>query len=245
MAQRRTILIIEDDPVVAEAVVEKLTSSNFHVITKTTGAEGLACFREDDPDLIVLDLMLPDMDGLDVFRRIRELETNQWPWASRAGVIILTAKAEESDRIIGLEIGADDYVAKPFSPKELLARIKAVLRRIAVPTVAAPEETIIRAAGLELDTARHSIRLRTDPYGEGELVDLTAIEYNILATLMHHAGTLVTKSRLLEAVWGYEGFSPNLLQIHISHIRVKIEDNPRQPKRLLTVHSFGYKIAAD
>jgi DNA-binding response OmpR family regulator len=243
MTPPTTILIIEDDPAVAEALVEKLSAANFNVIAKATGAEGLASFRADDPDLIVLDLMLPDMDGLDVFRRIRELETNQRPWASRTGVVILTAKAEESDRVVGLEIGADDYVAKPFSPKELLARVKAVLRRTAGRT-AAPEEAVIRVAGLELDTARHRIVLRPDLEGEGKLVDLTAIEYNILATLMRHAGTLVTKSRLLEAVWGYEGFSPNLLQIHISHIRAKIEDNPRQPRRLLTVRSFGYRIAA-
>lgn len=238
----KKILIIEDDADVAEAVYEKLTTAGYRVLIAYTGNTGLEMYAREKPDLVVLDLRLPDVDGLDVCRALRKADPGGEVSAFPTPIIMLTARAEESDRIIGLEIGADDYVPKPFSPKELECRVKAVLRR-AGPRPKSPERKVWRAAGIELDEGRHSVRLRTKRCPEGEEVKLTAIEYQILSALMRKAGQVVSKQELLDLVWGYDGFSPNLLQIHIGHIRAKIEENPRRPRRLLTVRSFGYKIA--
>lgn len=222
-----TILIIEDDPGTAEAIVEKITSAGFRAIIKYTGAEGIMAFRDQAPDLIVLDLMLPDVDGIDICRAIRQ--------ESATPIIMLTAKAEEVDRIVGLEIGADDYMTKPFSPKELVSRIKAVLRRTTVRPVV-NDATLFRAAGIELDDARHEVTV------DGKPVNLTPTQYKLLALLMRNAGQVVSRDTLTTELWGYEGFSTNLLEVHIGHLRRKIEDNPRKPRRLITVRSFGYKI---
>jgi len=240
----KKILIIEDDADVAEAVYEKLTTAGYRALVAHTATAGLEVFAKEGPDLVVLDLRLPDMDGLDVCRAIREHGTEGGDPQFKTPVIMLTARAEESDRVIGLEIGADDYVPKPFSPKELECRIKAVLRRTG-PRPREPERGIWRAAGIELDEGRHRVLLLTETSPEGEEVKLTAIEYQILAVLMRKAGQVVSKEQLLDMVWGYDGFSANLLQIHIGHIRTKIEENPRRPRRLLTVRSFGYKIAEE
>lgn len=240
----KKILVIEDDPTVAEAVVDKLRSSGFRTIEKHTGREGLTAFRDEEPDLVILDLMLPDIDGLEVCRRIREPVEDPSTWDHKTPIIMLTARTEESDRVIGLEIGADDYVSKPFSPKELVARTKAILRRTE-DRPAQEQVTFFRAAGIELDTAAHEVCLRSHPEDEPRPIKLTAIEYSILATLMRHAGEVVSRDKLMDEVWGYDGFSPNLLQIHVGHIRVKLEDDPRRPRRLLTVRSFGYKIATE
>lgn len=237
----RKILIIEDDADVAEAVYEKLTTAGYRALVAHTGTSGLEVYAKEAPDLVVLDLRLPDMDGLDVCRALREQSPEGGSPQFKTPVIMLTARSEESDRIIGLEIGADDYVPKPFSPKELECRIKAVLRR-AGPRPKEIERTVWRAAGIELDEGRHSVRLFSEKSPKGEEVKLTAIEYQILVVLMRKAGQVVSKDQLLDVVWGYDGFSANLLQIHIGHIRSKIEENPRRPRRLLTVRSFGYKI---
>lgn len=222
------ILIIEDDLGAAEAVFEKVTSAGFEAVVEHTGAKGIAAFKGEHPDLVVLDLMLPDIEGLDICRAIRQ--------TSNVPIIMLTAKAEEVDRIIGLEIGADDYVVKPFSPKELVSRIRAVLRRIGEQPIE-KEASVYKAAGLELDEIRHDVRLQGSP------LKLTPTEYKILALLMRHAGQVVSRQTLTDAIWGYDGYSPNLLEIHVGNLRRKIEENPRHPKRLITVRSFGYKIA--
>jgi len=221
------ILIIEDDIGAADAVFEKVKSAGFEAMIENTGAAGIATFQAETPDLIVLDLMLPDMDGIDICREIRR--------NSAVPIIMLTAKADEVDRIIGLEIGADDYVVKPFSPKELVSRIKAVLRRVGER----PEQSgaaMHRAAGIELDERRHEVKL------DGKTLQVTPIEYKILLLLMRHAGQVVPRKTLTESIWGYEGYSPNLLEIHIGNLRRKIEDHPRHPTRLITVRAFGYKI---
>jgi len=221
------ILIIEDVLATAEAVYEKLTAVGYRAHTEHSGGRGIEAFKRLTPDLVVLDLMLPDADGVDICRAIRQTST--------VPIIMLTAKAEEIDRIIGLEIGADDYVTKPFSPKELVSRIRAVLRRATDP-VEKSEPTVYHAADLELDEVRHEVTLR------GEFVLLTPTEYKILSLLMRYAGQIVARDTLTDAIWGYDGYSPNLLEIHIGNLRRKLEDDPRQPKRLLTVRSFGYKI---
>ena len=222
-----TTLIIEDDLGAAEAVAEKVALAGFNSVVAHTAAEGLAAFRTEQPALIVLDLMLPDGDGLDVCREIRR--------EAATPVIMLTAKTEEVDRIIGLEIGADDYVLKPFSPKELVSRIRAVLRRLGAADEEA-EEAIYEASGILFDERRHEVSLN------GEALELTPIEYKLLLILIKNAGQVVQRQQLTETVWGYEGYSPNLLEIHIGNLRRKIEDQPRHPRRLITVRSFGYKL---
>ena len=222
------ILVIEDDVGTAEAVLAKLNSAGFTCIVKHTQAEGLEAFREQEPDLVVLDLILPDGDGLDACRTLRQ--------ESQIPIVLLTARGEEADRIIGLESGADDYVTKPFSPKELISRIRAVLRR-STQQPADAQQHIYRAAGISLDESRHEISV------DGQLVKFTPTEYRILAILLRSAGQVVSRDVLTKMIWGYEGFSSNLLEIHVGNIRRKIEANPRKPRRLITVRSFGYKLA--
>lgn len=221
------ILIIEDDMGTAEAVAEKVAAAGFEPVLSHTVAEGVAAFRTQAPVLIVLDLMLPDGDGLDVCREVRQ--------SSSVPIIMLTAKTEEVDRIIGLEIGADDYVLKPFSPKELVSRIRAVLRRLDA-VEAEVETTTYQAGGIVFDELRHEVMLDDKP------LQLTPIEYKLMLVLIKNAGQVVQRQVLTEAVWGYEGYSPNLLEIHIGNLRRKIEDHPRHPRRLITVRSFGYKL---
>jgi len=237
----KKILIIEDDADVAEAVYEKLTTAGFLVLIAYTGNTGLELYGREKPDLVILDLRLPDMDGLDVCRALQRQRAEEGAKGATP-IIMLTARAEETDRIIGLEMGADDYVPKPFSPKELEARVRAVLRRVETAR-RRPERQVWRAAGIELDEGRHSVRVFSEHCPEGKEVKLTAIEYQLLAVLMRKAGQVVSKEELVDEVWGYDGFSPNLLQIHIGHLRSKIEEDPRHPRRLLTVRSFGYKMA--
>lgn len=225
---RAHILIIEDDAGTAEAVMEKVTYAGFSGTVRHTGAEGLVAFREHTPDLVVLDLNLPDADGVDICRAIGH--------ESQVPVIMLTARAEEVDRVIGLETGADDYVTKPFSPKELVSRIRAILRRTSVKSERSGQRTVHRAAGIELDEARHEVTV------DGRPIKLTPTEYRILLLLLQNAGHVVSRETLTESVWSYDGFSPNLLEIHIGNIRRKLEDNPRRPQRLVTIRSFGYKI---
>lgn len=225
-----SILIIEDDPGTAEAVAEKVTSAGYEPVVAHTAADGLAAFEALKPTLIVLDLMLPDGDGLDICRAIRR--------SSTVPLIMLTAKTEEVDRIIGLEIGADDYVLKPFSPKELISRIRAVLRRLG--NVALNDAgAVYEAAGIVLNELRHEVTLNGQP------LQLTPIEYKLMVVLMKNAGQVVERQVLTEAVWGYEGYSPNLLEIHIGNLRRKIEEHPRHPRRLITVRAFGYKLTTN
>lgn len=220
----------------AEALTEKINNSGFSALVKSTGMDGMVAFRQYQPALVVLDLQLPDMDGLDICRMIRQ-ETMVTP------IIILTARAEEADRIVGLELGADDYVSKPFSPKEVLSRIRSILRRVSAREITLPalqaEPLIYQASGITLDDARHEVLL------EGRSVRLSPTEYKLLSMLMRQAGNVVSREKLVDELWGYDGFSANLLEIHVGKLRRKLEDNPRRPRRILTVRSFGYKVASD
>jgi DNA-binding response OmpR family regulator len=223
------ILIIEDDPPTAEAIHEKLSASGYHPLVAHTGEDGLRSFYDHEPDLVILDLMLPDADGADICRAIRRTATTP--------IVMLTAKVEEVDRIVGLEIGADDYIPKPFSTKELVARVRAVLRRS--ERSMSPPSVIRSAAGIVVDEGRREVSV------EGDVVHLTPTQYNILSLLMKHAGEAVSRDVLVAALWGHDDLSANLLEIHIGHLRRKIELNHRRPQRLLTVRSFGYRIAGD
>ena len=222
-----TILIIEDEPKVARLARDYLEKNGYRVLVATDGNSGLAMARGEKPDLLVLDLMLPGMDGLDVCRALRR--------ESDLPIIMLTARAEETDRLIGLEIGADDYISKPFSPRELVARTRALLRR-AKGTVFVPG--IIRVGDLELNTENHSVSLA------GEAIHLTRIEFNILQTFTQHPGQIFSRAQLLENLHGvaYIGYDRSI-DAHIKNLRRKIEEDPANPKYILTVYAVGYKLS--
>ena len=222
------VLIIEDDPNVAEVVGRYLSREGYDVEIAGDGATGLDRALSDPPDLVVLDLMLPSLGGLEVCRRIRA--------AAPVPVIILTALGEETDRIVGLELGADDYVAKPFSPRELTARVKAVLRRASGPLAAAPTPAVLRAGDLEVDVTAHEARLG------GELVALTAKEFDLLAHLMNHPRRAFRREELLDQVWGFSYGDTSTVTVHIRRLREKIEADPSEPRYVRTVWGLGYRF---
>jgi DNA-binding response OmpR family regulator len=222
------VLIIEDDPNVAEVVGRYLTREGFEVEIATDGVTGLERALADPPELVVLDLMLPNMSGLEVCRRLRA--------AAPVPVIILTALGDEADRIVGLELGADDYVAKPFSPRELTARVKAVLRRATGPLAAQPEPAVLRSGDLEVDVTAHEARLA------GELVALTAKEFDLLRHLMSHPRRAFRREELLEQVWGFNYGDTSTVTVHIRRLREKIEADPSAPRYVCTVWGVGYRF---
>jgi two-component system alkaline phosphatase synthesis response regulator PhoP len=221
------ILIVDDEPELVRIVRSYLEKAGFQVTAAYRGDEALQVFREARPDLVILDLNLPGMDGLDVAREIRR--QGQTP------ILMLTARVEETDRLVGLELGADDYVVKPFSPREVVARVRAILRRS--QGGAAPAE-VIRIAGLEIDAVRHTVRR-----GE-ESLDLTPTEFSLLAVLAGQPGRVFTRMQLLEAAQGsaFEGYE-RTIDVHIKNLRAKIEPDPKHPDRILTVFGIGYKFA--
>jgi DNA-binding response OmpR family regulator len=226
----KTILVVEDEMAIARVARDYLEHAGYDVIVAADGDAGLSSARSAKPDLIVLDLGLPGRDGLDVTREIRR--------SSNVPIVMLTARADESDRIVGLELGADDYVVKPFSPKELVARVRAVLRRTEAATVARPE--VIRAAGLTLDVTR--MRAEVD----GRTVALTPTEFELVATLAAQPGRVFTRSQLLDAVHGvaFESYE-RAIDAHVKNIRRKLETDPKRPRYVLTVHGVGYRFADD
>ena len=224
-----TILIVEDEADIAELVKYHLVKEGFAVRTVGNGTQALELIVRDHPDLIILDLMLPGKDGLEICRRLRSSSATQ-----SIPIIMLTARAEEVDRIVGLEIGADDYVPKPFSPRELVARVKAVLRRTTAPL--APDESPVSAGSLRLDPIRHDVTK------EGQTVDLSAMEFRLLEFFLRHRGRVFTRTHLLDQVWGQDRFvEPRTVDVHIRRLREKVEDDPRKPALILTVRGLGYK----
>jgi two-component system alkaline phosphatase synthesis response regulator PhoP len=221
------ILVVDDEPRIAEIVRDYLDRAGFRVTTVGNGADALAVARTKRPDLIVLDLGLPQMDGLDVTRALRK--------QSNVPIIMLTARVDESDKLIGLELGADDYVTKPFSPKELVARVRAVFRRID----AAPERgDLIRVGEVTLDKRR----MQASVGKRG--IDLTATEFELLATLARQPGRVFTRAQLLDAIRGVQVESfDRAIDAHVKNVRRKLEPDPRNPRYLLTVHGVGYKFA--
>ncbi len=221
-----TILIIDDEPRIATIAGDYLRHAGFAVATAETGSEGLERVQRDRPALVVLDLRLPDMDGIEVARALRKV--------SSIPIVMLTARAEESDRLLGLEAGADDYVVKPFSPRELVARVRAVLRRSGD---SAPAD-VLRIGDLMLDKGRLAVTRGR------ERIDLTATEFELLATLAAHPGRLFTRAQLLDAIRGSDAESfDRAVDAHVKNIRRKIERDPRAPRYLLTVYGVGYKAA--
>jgi two-component system alkaline phosphatase synthesis response regulator PhoP len=221
------ILVVDDEPRIAEIARDYLERAGYRVTTVASGADALAAARARPPDLVVLDLGLPRMDGLDVTRALRK--------QSNVPIIMLTARVEESDKLIGLELGADDYVTKPFSPKELVARVRAVFRRID----AAPERgDIIHAGDVTLDKRRMQAKV------SDRAIDLTATEFELLATLVKQPGRVFTRAQLLDAIRGVEVESyDRAIDAHVKNVRRKLEPDPRTPRYVLTVYGVGYKFA--
>jgi len=224
----RRILVVEDEMKIARLVRDYLEHAGFEAVVASTGEAALATARGSRPDLVVLDLGLPGMDGLDVARELRR--------STNVPIVILTARGDESDRIVGLELGADDYVVKPFSPRELVARVRAVLRRTDPARAAGTE--VLRAADVEVDVPRMRVTVA------GRTVDLTPTEFQLLSTLVARPGQVFTRSQLLDAVHGvaFESFE-RAIDAHVKNIRRKIEPEPGRPRYLLTVHGVGYRFA--
>jgi DNA-binding response OmpR family regulator len=224
----KTILVVDDEPKITKLLRDYLERSGFGVRTAADGKSALSVARTDKPDLVLLDLGLPRMDGLDVTRELRKL--------SNVPIIMLTARSEESDKLIGLEIGADDYITKPFSPKEVVARVRAVFRRAEQYSASAPET--IRAADLTLDLPRMRVA------AEGRKIEeLTPSEFQLLAAMVRYPGRVFTRTQLLETLRGvaFESYE-RAIDAHIKNIRHKIEPVPSEPRYLLTVYGVGYKF---
>jgi DNA-binding response OmpR family regulator len=222
------VLVVDDEPMVRDVLARYLEKDGFDVGVAADGEEAIAAHAATHPDLVLLDLMLPRVDGLEVFRRIREL-------APATAVIMLTAKGEETDRVVGLELGADDYVTKPFSPREVVARVRAVLRRSSGPD--ADPRRVIAAGDLEIDGARREVRRAGSP------VRLTRKEFDLLYVLASNAGRAFTRSELLEDVWDFawDG-DTSTVTVHVRRLREKIEDDPSDPHHLVTVWGVGYRF---
>jgi two-component system response regulator ResD len=226
MDVRGSILVVDDEPTITDVVSRYLERAGYSTLVASDGPNALRIAGESRPDLVVLDLMLPGMDGLEVMRRLRDRE--------RVSVILLTAKGEHADRIIGLRLGADDYVAKPFSPAELVARVDAVLRRVRdSPKL---EEPIV-FDDLELDPAARRVTVR------GEEVQLTVREYDLLLHFMRHPGQVFSRDQLMDAVWQYSFYTDtSTVTVHARRLRAKIEEDPSNPRWLQTVWGVGYRF---
>lgn len=230
---QRKILVVEDNVDLARLLELHLKDLSFQVDLAFDGAAGLSKIDNNDFDLVILDLMLPKVDGLEICRQIRAKPTY-------IPIIMLTSKSSELDRVLGLEMGADDYVTKPFSIRELMARVKALFRRVDKVKLDKPndEQAVLRFAEMIIDTEKRKVSLK------GKTVDLTAKEFDLLLYFARHAGRVFTRSQLLDSVWGYghEGYE-HTVNSHINRLRAKIEENPSRPTYILTVWSVGYQFA--
>ena len=221
------ILVVDDEESILELVAFNLTQAGYQLLTTKDGLEGLALARREKPDLIVLDVMLPGLDGLEICRVLRK-ETS-------VPILMLTARKTESDKVIGLDLGADDYLTKPFSPRELVARVKAVLRRTGKEELSS-SDTLERGE-LVINPAKHELFVR------GEKIDLTFKEFELLKLLVSHPGRVFTREYLLERLWDDGIYSDSrTIDVHIRHLREKVEANPGVPEYIVTVRGLGYKF---
>jgi len=220
------ILVVEDESSILQTVQAYLQRDGHTVYTAEDGPAGLKAARTLRPDLIVLDIMLPGMDGLELLRQLRQ--------DSDVYVLMLTARSDESDKIVGLTVGADDYLTKPFSPRELTARVKAILRR---GRGSGPGEPVLTFHRLRIDADARQV------WKDGEPVELTAIEFDLLHALARHPGRVLSREQLIEQVWGYDYYGDErVVDVHIGRIRKKIEDNPEAPALIITVRGAGYRF---
>jgi DNA-binding response OmpR family regulator len=225
----KTVLVVDDEERLAALVKTYLEQAGFRAVTARNGREAMFLARQEKPDLIVLDVMMPEMDGLEFMRQHRkERETP---------IIMLTAKVEDTDKLLGLEMGADDYVTKPFSPRELIARVRAVLRRAGQ---AAPDPDLLRAADITLDRAAHVVKI------SDRMIDLTPSEFDLLAVLMASPGRAFSRLELLDRIQGtaYEGYE-RTIDVHVKNLRAKIEPDSTKPRYIETVYGVGYRFAPE
>ena len=225
---RGSVLIVDDEPTIAEVVSRYLERAGYRTRVAGDGTQAVACARAERPDLVVLDLMLPGIDGLEVMRQLRDGERE------RLGVILLTAKGEESDRVIGLRLGADDYVVKPFSPAELVARVDAVLRRVEKP----PEHSAALDLGeIRIDPASRRV------FARGAEIALTQREFDVLLFLARHPLQVFSRDQLMDAVWQYSFYTDtSTVTVHIRRLRAKLEADPARPRHIETVWGVGYRF---
>lgn len=219
------ILVVDDEAPIVDLLTGYLAREGFAVAAATDGPAAVEAVRATSPDVVILDVMLPGLDGVEVCRQIRGF--------SDAYVLMLTARSEEIDRIVGLTVGADDYLVKPFSPREVVARVKAMLRRPRSPAPAPPAAP----AGLEIDVPRHVVKV------DGEPVDLTALEFGILAALARDPGVVLSRQALLDRVWGHDFVADDhLVDVHVANLRRKLGDDPARPRFVETVRGVGYRL---
>jgi DNA-binding response OmpR family regulator len=225
------VLVVDDDPTVSDVVRRYLERSGFEVTLAADGAQALAAAAGQRPDLVVLDLMLPGLDGLEVCRRLRDRDAD-------LPVVMLTALGDESDRVLGLSLGADDYVTKPFSPRELVLRVQSVLRRAARTVESSGGPETLADGDLVVDVARRLTHRR------GRELALTVREFDLLVFLMRNPGRAFRRGELLEAVWGWTFGDQSTVTVHVRRLREKIEDDPAAPRRIVTVWGVGYRYEA-
>lgn len=226
-----TVLVVEDEEAFVEALRVGLKREGFRVHVARDGAEALVVFGAVDPDLVLLDVMLPKVSGIDVCREVRK--------SSKVPIIMVTAKSDEIDTVVGLEVGADDYVTKPYRLRELVARMRAVLRRAPSPDSGAASSEVLEVGDVSIDPEAHEVRIR------GELVSLPLKEFELLALLVENAGRVLPRDTLIDRVWGldYVG-DTKTLDVHIKRLRAKVEDDPANPTRIVTIRGLGYKFTS-
>ncbi len=226
---KETILIVDDEPHIVELAALYLRNEGYQVVTASDGEQALAQVEAAHPALLVLDLMLPEIDGWEVCRRVRA--------ANRLPIIMLTARSEDVDKIVGLELGADDYLTKPFNPRELVARVKAVLRRAGGEPPTAPSGEVLRAGPLTVDPGRREVRLN------GQLMDLRAKEFDLLRVLVEHKGMVLSREQLLDQAWGFDFYGETrTVDVHVAHLRQYLGAGPLT---IETVWGVGYKLVAE
>jgi DNA-binding response OmpR family regulator len=229
MPDSSTILLVDDEDAVQKLLAYPLEREGFRVVQARDGEEALARFASEHIDLVVLDIMLPRLDGLEVCRRLRS--------QSSVPIIMLTARDDELDKVLGLELGADDYITKPFSIREFRSRVRALLRRAAAPRSGGLADEVINADGLRIDLGRRQVDL------EGRQVALTYVEFELLRTLAANPGRVYTRQMLLEALWGGSAYrEPRTIDVHVRHLREKLERDPREPEYIFTVRGVGYRF---
>jgi two-component system, OmpR family, response regulator RegX3 len=223
------ILVVEDEESLADSVRYNLEREGFSVAVAADGRRALEAFRADPPSLVILDLMLPEMSGLDVCRTLRS--------ESEVPIIVVTAKDSEADKVSGLELGADDYVTKPFSMRELISRVRANLRRVRTPVAVVPADEILVGGPTRMDVARHEVTVRAEP------VALPPKEFELLEAFLRRKGRLLTRDFLIEEVWGVDYYGDTrTLDVHVKRLRRKLEEDPHHPVHLVTVRGLGYKF---
>jgi len=229
MERRSTVLLVDDEESVQKLLTYPLEREGYTVVQARDGEEALERYRETPVDLVILDLMLPRLDGLAVCRRLREER-------SAVPIIMLTARGDEGDKVLGLELGADDYITKPFSIREFMSRVRALLRRAQLSPAGAPVE-VIEVGDLLIDRTRRSVQAR------GEAVQLTYLEFELLRTLASNPGRVFTRKQLLDELWGGSDFrDPRTIDVHVRHLREKVERDPAEPELIFTVRGAGYRF---